>query len=293
MTLANHLVLKGEFALVGSEPDGDSVHFVADDPSLFAGLRNGHRVRLTKAGAVQLRFEGVDAAELHYGRDAQPLGASARDALLKHMGFGKVQFKAGTTSVQGATPDSLPGAILSKAVEINGRPVSFVYVGEAAQAFSDADNVLLTPELLRQSLNWWLLEDGLAYYTVYTSTPLRNELRAAAETARGEGGRGNVWTLDSSSCFKLIDQTSIGPEGALILPKLFRRATDYLKAVNKPGFSGDLAEWIASTVTQTRNEDDRVVLADQTEVSLSDLIIQRNATVVFQPDLLDITFVEK
>jgi len=292
MTLANHLVLKGEFALAGSEPVGDSVHFVADDPSLLTQLRNGHRVRLTKAGAVQLRFEGVDAAELHYGSDAQPLGAYARDALLKHMGFTDVQFKSGKTSVQSATPPNLPGAILSKAVEINGRPVSFVFVGEEAQALTDADNVLLTPELLHQSLNWWLLETGVAYYTVYTSTPLRDELRAAAQTARGKGGPKNVWTLDSSSSFKLIDQTSIGPDGVLILPKLFRRATDYLKAVAK-GFSGDLSEWIASTVTQTRNEDDRVVLADQTEVSLSDLIVQRNATVVFQPDLLDITFVEK
>jgi hypothetical protein len=56
-------------------------------------------------------------------------------------------------------------------------------------------------------------------------------------------------------------RASIGPEGQLILPKLFRRATDYLGAV-AGGF-------------------------------LSDLLVQANDTVRFQADLLDVVFVEK
>jgi hypothetical protein len=91
----------------------------------------------------------------------------------------------------------------------------------------------------------------------------------------------------------LADQASIGPEGQLILPKLFRRCTDYLKAVDK-GFVGNLADWLlASSATPSRNENDQVLLRDTTEVHLSDLLQQRNQHIAFQADLLDLTFVEK
>ena len=45
--------------------------------------------------------------------------------------------------------------------------------------------------------------------------------------------------------------------------------------------------------TPTRDENDRVLVNDTIEVHLSDLIVQRNQHITFQPDLLDITFVEK
>src|SRR5207237_1509704 len=89
-----HLVISGSFVIVGEEPDGDSVRFVADDADLFNQLENGHQVRLTpKNGSVQLRFEGVDATELHYGGVAQPGGGSARDVLLGWIGSGAVSSK--------------------------------------------------------------------------------------------------------------------------------------------------------------------------------------------------------
>ena len=37
-------------------------------------------------GSVQLRLEGIDAPELHYGTTSQPRGATARDALLTWLG---------------------------------------------------------------------------------------------------------------------------------------------------------------------------------------------------------------
>jgi hypothetical protein len=295
MALPFHLLISGRFVIVGKEPDGDSVRFVAEDPDLYAQLRNGHRVRVSKDGSVQLRFEGVDAPELHYGIFAQDLGAKARDELLKWMGFSSIVFKPGSTMVESGKPDSVPGAILSKAVEVNGRPVSFVLLEAAAKGLKNAATVQLDRQLLQSTLNWRLLQTGMAYYTVYTSTPLRDELRSVALRARqAKAGHGKgVWAVDASSEFRLVDQDSIGPKGALILPKLFRRCTDYLKAVGG-GFSGNLADWIISTsTTPHRNENDAVVLPGGVEVHLSDLISQRNATIVFQPDLLDIVFVEK
>jgi len=72
----------------------------------------------------------------------------------------------------------------------------------------------------------------MAYLTLYTSTPATHgrALRAVAGEAREED-RG-VWAADETDEFRLADQGSISPpDGALVLPKLFRRCTDYLKAV--------------------------------------------------------------
>jgi endonuclease YncB( thermonuclease family) len=294
MALPNHLLITGNFVIIGKEPDGDSVRFVADDPSLYAKLEDGHRAVVSKDGSIQLRFEGVDATELHYGQFAQPLGDKARDELLGWMGFTKIKLKPGSTLVESAEPACMPGTILSKKVELHGRPVAFVLLAEKAAGLSDGEIILLDRTLLEQTLNWRLLETGWAYYTVYTSTPLRDDLREAASRARSARhgkGRG-VWEFDSTREFKLVDRDSIGPGGTEILPKLFRRCTDYLTAVAK-GFEGELSDWMIANSGPPRRENDRVVLPDKSEVHLSELISQRNSTIVFQPDLLEIAFVEK
>jgi endonuclease YncB( thermonuclease family) len=286
-----HLVISGSFVIVGKQPDGDSVRFVADELDLFRSLRNGHRVRASTVDqSVQLRFEAVDAPELHYGKEAQPRGAEARDEVLRRLGFADVRYDSDGVTVTGGNPDAVPGAILSKAVERNGRPVSFVLLANDAPQDASGTWVELDQQLLERTLNWRLLETGVAYYTVYTSTPHRDVLRDEAESARA-AARG-VWAADMSGEFVLQDQSSIGPMGQLILPKLFRRATDYLKSVEE-GFRGNLADWLLWISAGSRDENDTVVIGDHLEVKLSDLIDQRNRTIVFQPDLLDITFVEK
>jgi endonuclease YncB( thermonuclease family) len=291
MSSPYHKLITGTFIIVGKEPDGDSVRFVADDIDQLFELRNGHRIRPTKSdGSVQLRFEGVDAPELHYGNDAQPLGREARDELLGWMGFENIQFQG--TRVTAADPaEGIRGAILSKAAEANGRPVSWVFVEGSVPAGADGDWVRLTEAVFGDTMNHRLLETGFAYYTVYTSTPLRSTLRAVAETARDDAA--GVWAIDSTDQFVLEDQSSIDPSGALILPKLFRRATDFLKDVAKGAFDGNLDEWLIWKSRGSRSENDKVVLPNRTQVPLSALIDQRNRTVFFQADILDIVFVEK
>lgn len=290
-----YFCIHGELVIVGYEPDGDSVRFIADDAAHYDALKRSDRIRpSTRDGSVQLRFEGVDAPELHYGRDAQPLGDTARDALLSWIGFTDIEFGQGQpTRVRAAEPASIRAAILAQLVETNGRPVAYVLVESAGTLPADGAWVDVDQALLGQTLNLRLLSEGQAYYTVYTSAPVshRRHQRAVAADARA-AGRG-VWARDATSDWVLTDQTSIGPSGQLILPKLFRRCTDYLKAVDQ-GFIGNLGDWLISTsATPTRDENDRVLLRDTTEVRLSDLLQQRNQHIAFQADLLDITFVEK
>src|SRR3954470_5294933 len=57
----------------GFEPDGDSMQFKPDDPKLLDRLqRNGSAYRLRSIGSTQLRFEGIEALELHFEGSHQP-----------------------------------------------------------------------------------------------------------------------------------------------------------------------------------------------------------------------------
>jgi hypothetical protein len=171
--------------------------------------------------------------------------------------------------------------------------VAYVLLDADASALDDGGFATATDALLNATLNARSLTTGMSYYTVYTSTPFehRQQLREIAAATRSANK--GVWAQDTTAEWQLDDQDSIGEGGQLILPKLFRRCTDYLKAVTRNGFSGNLADWLLANATGSRSENDLVVLGNTTEVSLRDLLVQRNRHIAFQADLLDITFVEK
>jgi hypothetical protein len=286
-------VLRGKLVVVGKSPDGDSIRFVPDRPALLDDLYRGDRVRTSNVdGSVQLRLEGIDAPETHYGRDAQPRGDIARDWLLEQVGFDSVVFGQSGT-VQSAAPDSRPAVVLSKGVDPNGRPIAYLLVDDGGD-LRDGAWVELRSALLDRTLNARSLAEGLSYLTLYTSTPAahRTRLRKIAGDARDAGS--GVWGADETSMFRLASQASISPpDGALILPKLFRRCTDYLKD-RADGFRGTLPDWLVSvSASGNRIEDDQVLVGGRTEVRLSAIVKQLNERISFTPDLLDIVFVEK
>jgi endonuclease YncB( thermonuclease family) len=280
-------------SVAAKEPDGDSVRPIADTPEEFQQLHRAHLIRPSRDGSVQLRFEGIDAPELHYGTDAQPLGAEARDRLLALLGFEQVKYsnRPSSTTVTAATPASIGGYILSQAADIHGRPISYALRDDAAELTNNTWTHV-SNALLEQTLNVKMVDAGLAYYLGYTSTPYahRRFIRERARAAREQGE--GVWAQDTSGDFRLIDQTSIAPGGQLIFPKLFRRCTDYLKDVAR-GFDGNLSDWMVWVSEGSRQENDRVVLTDGSVVTFSSLLQQRNSHIVFQPDLLTVTFVEQ
>jgi len=91
------LCLAGTYAVVGTEPDGDSIRFVPTNPPDWAKVGGRHRVRVNAHGGAQLRLDGIDALETHYAprgghRLHQPLGfgRAAASELLKWLGFEEV-----------------------------------------------------------------------------------------------------------------------------------------------------------------------------------------------------------
>lgn len=231
-------LIKGKFQLsyqgerhVGSRPDGDSMWFEPNNEAHLADLE-GRSVKFNGGGFAQLRFEGIDALELHYrGSNHQkaPECVDARDYLLQSAGFTDVTYAPSEdidTSVRTYSPDSISGYILTRNADPYGRPVAFVFTG-AASGNSGSD-VWLSESLTASSLNAGLIGTGNAYPAYYTGLPsdLGNRLTQLAASARQS--KLGVWKTDKSKTgVKVTREEDL--EKYAIWPKLYRRMFSYFK----------------------------------------------------------------
>jgi len=235
------LVIEGTYHLVGRtktgnasgfEPDGDSMQFKPKNPALLDKLdRPGGAVRLTAIGSTQLRFEGIDALELHFGASHQPrpLADDSRDFLTGKLRMNPVPYRnpSLTRVLPPVQRDATAGFILSRALEQHGRPVSFAFTG--APPKPDGSELTLRAALLRKSLNFASLAAGDAYPLFYDTLfgDLRAVLTKAAETARDDG-RG-LWASDRSQLGLAVSDQAALARDAVVFPKLFRRLTEFLR----------------------------------------------------------------
>lgn len=220
-------VIRGTFHVTGYSPDGDSLRFQALDGQNW-DLLDGPRVNLNARQHAQLRLEAIDTLETHYQGDHQPtaLAHAARDALLSMLGITNIVWNAAETKVLSAN-DGTDGYIVSRIVEPNRRPVSFVFAGVPAEA--DGSQLYFDANRLRQSVNFQLLEQGLAYPTYYKGLfpDLRQACTAAMQHARQQ--QLGVWPVDRTQSGVDVTSLDVITDHEVILPKLFRRLAEYLR----------------------------------------------------------------
>jgi endonuclease YncB( thermonuclease family) len=253
-------VIKGSFRLCGQsksgaatgfQPDGDSMQFKPENKALLDKLEVIDKPpRLTSIGSTQLRFEGIDALELHFdGRHRQPppLPDEARDYLTALLGMNPVTYKADGVTVQPpAAHDGTAGFILSRALDEHGRPVAFAFAGAPPDA--DGTKVTLKSSLLKKSLNYKLLASGNAYPLFYDTlfAALRVTFTDAATKARAQ--KSGLWADDKTTRgLKLKNDATLEQTG-VIFPKLYRRLTSYFTSgqTDPAGF----LPWLAKTKEQ-------------------------------------------
>jgi endonuclease YncB( thermonuclease family) len=271
---------RGELVVVGKSPDGDSIRFIPRSPALLRSLEGGERVDPSADGSVQLRLDGIDAPETHYNGLAQPLAEPARAELLAWCGFRNVRWSG--EQVSAATPERIEAAALSALVDPNGRPIVLLLVGDDLPA----DGADVEPDVARTA-NFALAASGAAYGTFYATSEdaVREALLAQAVAAQAEGL--GVWARDASADFELLTQASIGPAGALVLPKLFRRCSDYLR----DGAPGTLPQWLRRRRGEPNSPDDELIL-DGEALHLSDVLRQDGRRISLLADPLEILFVD-
>jgi endonuclease YncB( thermonuclease family) len=213
--------IPGTFQVDGYTPDGDSLHFRANNPDNWQNLRN-HPVKLNHLGHAQLRLEGIDALEMNFEGHHQPLkyAREALDFLLSHLGI------RGNLFGPSHARDGSSGYILARHADKYRRPVAFAFAG--APPWPDGEKVFLEPEHLRQSVNYQLLREGLVYPTYYEGLypELRAELTRACREARK--ARKGFWPQDCTNAGFVIDGLNPLTTKCIILPKLFRRLVRFM-----------------------------------------------------------------
>lgn len=230
--------------LVGSRPDGDSVWFKPDNPDVLSDI--GHRsADFNKGGIAQLRFEGIDALELHFpGSDHQleDPTVKARDFLLDHLGFDtdKIAYVPNDdipTTVTSSKPEVVRAHILTRAIDPHGRPVAFVFPGNARER--SGTDVFLDTTRLDKSLNAALMREGHVYPGFYSAREVNGErvgglpgdLRQHLTHLGINASKKGLWPVDKSTDSPRVTKKDDLFELA-IWPKLYRRLAKFFDDPN-------------------------------------------------------------
>lgn len=296
-------VVRGEVRLfytgerkVGSKPDGDSAWFKPDNPKHLRGI--GHRdAKLNGGGFAQLRFEGIDALELHYpGSDHQRAQESvgARNFLLTKLGFPTKHVEYAPDpdiprTVRSSVPQSVRAHILTRAIDPYQRPVAFVFPGNPKE--HSGGDAYLDAARLDKSLNAGLIREGHAYPGYYSARfengervgglppDLRNHLTALADDAYNKSQKG-VWgvdkTMTGAKVTKKADLTTLA-----IWPKLYRRLSSWYD--DKKAKHGNLThfrDWLHAD--RKKRDDELVVLSTGEILNLSDILDVKATTIAMR-----------
>jgi hypothetical protein len=263
-------IIKGQFRILHTQPDGDSVRFYPDDTDAFRKLNLP--ARTNAGGGAQLRLDAVDALETHYTppssggfRMHQPLelAHAAGAKLLDILGFSDVA-RDEDEAVTAATPEVTSGYIMTRFADMYGRPVSFVFAGEAEE--DDLSAVFLDAKGLTGSANYQLASSGMVYPTYYSKLfpDLREALTATVADARA--AKTGVWAQDATTTGATVTTLADLTDTVTILPKLFRRLAEYL-AISTPDVSlAGFKQYLATL-------DDRLIIIPDGHVTGFDTIV--------------------
>lgn len=177
-----------------------------------------------------MRLEGLDAPETHYQtpglgilRQPGPSSGAAADALLNHLGFRTIR-RDKNEKVLSAVPEAVHGTLALSRVDRFGRAVGWVFRGLFRNA-GFAGTPLL-PEMIPHSLNGFMLEQGHAYPTFYTTLPREHRDHCSVLSKKAREARRGVWAHDCTLDGFSLDVVTPGCQ-QLIWPKLFRRLADH------------------------------------------------------------------
>ncbi len=275
-------LIKGSFHIFnpddphnGPEPDGDTIKFHPDNRLLIDKLPKANLpAKFNLAGLTSIRFEGIDALETHFTIEGDTfhqklnLALQAKDVLLDKMGFGKITFfNNAPYKVESVEHHPVQGYIFSNGLDTYGRTIAFVFIGEHQSI--DGSKIFITPDMLDESLNVYMLRIGQPYGAFYLSLPadLRDYLFDIVSDARKSGG--GIWNEDTVSTFKSTEIAGLEELQQLVLwPKLFRRLAAYFQS----GYTSlsMLDSWLRA---DPKDRDDRLIFPNRELGRKHDLII--------------------
>jgi hypothetical protein len=218
------------------------------------------------AGVVTLRLQGVDALETHYSPPSLPAPADVKtlkttltppsagsfkqlpafgqlssDKLLELLGVTAVKWRQSGYAkyitearingvlVKEKLKDNLPGYIVAGDVEMNGRPIVWMFAGTTTLKDGTAVTNEQLVEMLEQSVNYQMLRLGMVYplYFMTLSGKLRDKLSAAVREAQAAAQKAaaanNIWAIDQTTKGMTLSSLKILTDEKALYPYLFRK----------------------------------------------------------------------
>ncbi|MBW4517564.1 MAG: hypothetical protein KME11_20360 [Timaviella obliquedivisa GSE-PSE-MK23-08B] len=286
------ILIEGNFSILGSAPDGDSIRFMPHDLSLWNQL--GQPVKFNQAGVTQLRLDAIDSLETHFqppksriGSQHQPppYAEQAAVRLLNLLGFdtGTIQ-RDDEWCVIAADPAIAPGYILTHFADQYGRALALAFPGRSGK--QDGSKVVMDKNWIQQSVNFQLLKEGLVYPIFYNNqlAQIRQFLTAAvAQACSTEAG---LWSVDVTTAGFTISGFNSLTQESVIFPKLFRRLMGYLSQHDGIDL-GDLEAYL------TVNSDRLILLPEGTPTTLKNLLKIDGQTIRLTQPIKNLLFMEK
>ena len=277
--------IRGEFVIRyadlprnGPEPDGDTVTFRPTNPDDIRSLptTGGSPAKFNKRGITSIRFLDIDALETHFQGAHQNLefANAARDHLLKILGFSNVVFYPDQPNkIESANADAIPGFMLALGTDVHGRVLANVFPETATPnciaGKSSGSQVFVETRDIDLSVNKSLLDAGLAYAELYTTTPVQIARHMANAVKAAREFRTGLWAHEALNMHKwatLNDLASL--ETLIMFPKLFRRLVAFFSEGNTD--LGDFDTWLRRDPT---NRDDRLLLPTGELGNMHDLYV--------------------
>lgn len=258
--IVNYTLIKGSFHVVGQSPDGDSLKFRAANAMLWDKVQTENRDMFIKnfkedAGVVQLRLEGIDALETHYTPPKPPnsnykpkgfsqpedFGRLSTNAFLDFLGVKDVKWRTfgrntyisqatiNGTFVKTKLTDNIAGYIVTGDMELNGRPVSWVFVGDTDLDDGSTISKEKLAKLVPKSANYHLLRTGMVYPLFFSTLPavarsvLAEAVKEALVNAAKNPSLPSIWLIDYSVRGLEITSIKMLVESHSIYPYIFRK----------------------------------------------------------------------
>ena len=263
----SYRIAKGFLTIDNKSPDGDTIAFAMDEDQrgewIWPNEETGRFPKFNKQFQTSIRFEAIDALEMHYeipnvypGTNVhQPLdlARAARDRMLRICGFDLTHVTE-TANLTLKDPDKQKksATIAYREIDPYGRVVAFIFVEDMGFKVDDSHpTVFLEPKQLSRSVNVQLLREGLVYPTFYGSLypELREPLVKITQQARGD--KLGVWLRDVMAFTSSRKPGLSEVEDLVMLPKIFRRLSTHIASngalSNFKGYLGEIKDIAVDT----------------------------------------------
>ena len=252
-------VVKGKFRPQSGRPDGDTVRFFPDDPQPLHDLSSERiPLKVESRDEIRIRYEGIDTLETGAG---EPFASKAT---------------AKNIELLGPSDESgeKPGYILTHHLASDGRPVAFLFKGDPE--VENGSSMFLTVDKMRESVNFQLIEAGLAYPLFYDTLfkDLREGIKFAADSANAR--QLGLWPRDQTADGVIWEGRDSLYDLPPVFPKIWRRLEKYRRL-------GSEADTLDAFLGYLKSRSDRLSIVSESRFTDLDNIIKIRGNTLWLP----------